>query len=39
MHDREFIGECLDHVAAAEGKYATEDRMKGILSLCREVSM
>ncbi|EGD83555.1 hypothetical protein PTSG_12138 [Salpingoeca rosetta] len=36
MHDGEFISKCLDHMSSNKGKYATETRMKGMLSLCKE---
>eukprot|EP00056_Hartaetosiga_gracilis_P003252 m.61377 g.61377 ORF g.61377 m.61377 type:complete len:552 (-) comp11386_c1_seq1:821-2476(-) len=35
LHDREFIGECIEY-AKERGDFATEKRMVGMLSTCKE---
>ena len=38
LHDPEFVSDVLDHVEANEDKYGTAARMKGMLTVAKEVS-
>lgn len=37
LHDRNFVGSVLGHVDANEDKYGTAARMKGMLTVAKEV--
>ena len=37
LHDRTFVARVLSHVEANEDKYGTSARMKGMLSVAKEV--
>lgn len=37
IHDREFISDVLSHVEENEDKYGTSARMKGMLTVAKEV--
>lgn len=37
IHDKEFISKVLDHVESNESKYGTVARMKGMLTVAKEV--
>ena len=39
LHDKEFVSSVLSHVEANEDKYGTAARMKGMLTVAKEVSM
>ena len=38
LHDPEFVAEVLAHVETNEDKYGTAPRMKGMLTVAKEVS-
>lgn len=38
IHDPEFVGKVLDHVNESPTNYGTAMRMKGLLTLAKEVS-
>ena len=38
LHDPDFVSDVLDHVEANEDKYGTAARMKGMLTVAKEVS-
>lgn len=38
IHDTEFASKVLDHVEASADKYGTAVRMKGMLTVAKEVS-
>ena len=38
IHDSQFIGRILEHLEGNEGKYGTSTRMKGMLTVAKEVS-
>jgi tRNA (guanine26-N2/guanine27-N2)-dimethyltransferase len=38
IHDTDFVTKVLAHVDANEGKYGTETRMRGMLTVAKEVS-
>ncbi len=37
LHDQEYISKVLDHVEENEDKYGTVARMKGMLTVAKEV--
>ena len=37
IHDSQFIGQILEHLEGNEGKYGTFTRMKGMLTVAKEV--
>ena len=37
IHDKEFVSRVLDHVENNEDKYGTAPRMKGMLTVAKEV--
>jgi len=37
LHDSEFVSRMLEHVKANQGCYGTAMRMKGMLTLAKEV--
>lgn len=37
LHDKEFLARVLEHVEANKDKYGTYDRMKGMVTLAKEV--
>ena len=39
IHDKTFISEVLKHVEENPGKYGTEQRMRGMLTVAGEVSV
>lgn len=39
IHDSEFVGQVLDHLEGNEDKYGTSTRMKGMLTVAKEVSI
>ena len=39
IHDKEFISNVLSHVEESEDKYGTAARMKGMLTVAKEVSI
>ena len=38
IHDAEFIGKVLDHLEGNEANYGTLARMKGMLTVAKEVN-
>ena len=38
LHDNDFVSSALSHVEANEDKYGTAARMKGMLTVAKEVS-
>ena len=38
IHDKEFVEKVLEHVEANESNYGTSPRMKGMLTVAKEVS-
>lgn len=38
LHDHEFVSSVLSHVETHEHKYGTSARMKGMLTVAKEVS-
>lgn len=37
LHDKEFVGKVLDHIEANSDKYGTSARMKGMMTVAKEV--
>jgi tRNA (guanine26-N2/guanine27-N2)-dimethyltransferase len=37
IHDSQFVGEILEHLEGNEDKYGTSTRMKGMLTVAKEV--
>ena len=37
LHDKEFIAKVLEHIASNEDRYGTAKRMKGMLTIAKEV--
>ena len=38
IHDKEFVSQVLEHVESNESKYGTSTRMKGMLTVAKEVN-
>ena len=39
IHDREFVGAVLAHLDGNEDKYGTSTRMRGMLTVAKEVRL
>jgi tRNA (guanine26-N2/guanine27-N2)-dimethyltransferase len=37
IHDPQFVGQILEHLEDSEDKYGTATRMKGMLTVAKEV--
>jgi tRNA (guanine26-N2/guanine27-N2)-dimethyltransferase len=37
IHDSEFVTRVLNHIESSQGKYGTSPRMKGMLTVAKEV--
>jgi tRNA (guanine26-N2/guanine27-N2)-dimethyltransferase len=38
IHDPQFVGQILEHLEGNEDKYGTSTRMKGMLTVAKEVT-
>ena len=37
LHDQDFVGKVLEHIEREAGKYGTSVRMRGMLTVAKEV--